>query len=59
MRRMRTRAGRGGVGVMALVGDKVAEGVSGRGGFVRRDEAALEEKLKGYSEEALYMVRAG
>jgi hypothetical protein len=44
---------------MALVAVNGSQGFWEKKGFVTRDVTALEEKLKGYSDEALYMVRAG
>ncbi|WP_312468536.1 MULTISPECIES: GNAT family N-acetyltransferase [Brucella] len=56
---MAAQAERDGFVTMALVAVNGSQGFWEKKGFVTRDVTALEEKLKGYSEEALYMVRAG
>lgn len=44
---------------MSLVAVNNSEGFWEKKGFVSRDLPALEEKLKSYSDDAIYMVRAG
>ena len=56
---MGAQAERDGFATMALVAVNGSQGFWEKKGFVARDVAALEDKLKGYSDEALYMVRAG
>ncbi len=56
---MAAQAERDGFVTMALVAVNGSQGFWEKKGFVIRDVPALEEKLQGYSDEALYMVRAG
>lgn len=56
---MAAQAERDGFGTRALVAVNGSQGFWEKKGFVVRDVSALEEKLKGYSDKALYMVRAG
>ncbi|MFS2325217.1 GNAT family N-acetyltransferase [Brucella sp. H1_1004] len=56
---MGAQAERDGFATMALVAVNGSHGFWEKKGFVTRDVPALEDKLKGYSDEALYMVRAG
>ncbi|MBV2144705.1 GNAT family N-acetyltransferase [Falsochrobactrum sp. TDYN1] len=56
---MAGQAERDGFVTMALAAVNDSQGFWEKKGFIVRDVPALEEKLKGYSDEALYMVRAG
>ncbi|UXO82603.1 GNAT family N-acetyltransferase [Brucella intermedia] len=56
---MALQAERDGFVTMSLVAVNGSQGFWEKKGFVVRDLPALEEKLKSYSEDALYMVRAG
>lgn len=56
---MAAQAERDGFVTMALVAVNGSQGFWEKKGFVARDVPALEEKLKSYSDAALYMVRAG
>ncbi|UZD69453.1 GNAT family N-acetyltransferase [Brucella sp. JSBI001] len=56
---MATQAERDGFVTMSLVAVNGSQGFWEKKGFVVRDLPALEEKLKSYSDDALYMVRAG
>ncbi len=56
---MASQAERDGFVTVSLVAVNGSQGFWEKKGFVVRDLPALEEKLKSYSEEALYMVRAG
>ncbi|MFD1199651.1 GNAT family N-acetyltransferase [Brucella gallinifaecis] len=56
---MGAQAERDGFATMALVAVNGSRGFWEKKGFVTREVSELAEKLKGYSDEALYMVRAG
>ncbi|MBZ1524073.1 GNAT family N-acetyltransferase, partial [Leuconostoc mesenteroides] len=56
---MGLQAERDGFVTMSLVAVNGSQSFWEKKGFVVRDLPALEEKLKSYSDNALYMVRAG
>lgn len=56
---MAAQAERDGFATLALVAVNGSQGFWEKKGFIARDVPALEEKLKGYSDEAIYMARVG